>query len=527
MNDEYVSILYTKKPSMQNYVRNFEPNFFLDLNLNQVVDSIMSERGCYNLQPYFYLLPNDKETIYYRQDVLKDVSTNLNIADLTHFSNLIRNAIEYEEYCKKCDHPLSKQRWYVDFVTSYCEAVRFLMSIFSSADIKSTGLIKFYDHLKKIVNNDIFLYAEKECLIIKDKFKNLRYGLVIEQDKVVVTINPKAKDYCKSLEDIFYMHGSTASTTMENPLSGAFMLSNLEQDILEILIRENPEPFNMLKEFCKMVNDIADEVILRFENEIQFYIAYCLYRNRLEEYGYKFAYPHITDNSFQVQGAYDLALADKNISLKKPVVVNDAYLAENERFFVITGPNQGGKTTFARALGQIVYFSLLGLTAPCDEASIPMFSGLATHFSVEESAESGRGKLKDELIRLRSLHESNTKRYFVVLNELFTTAATYDSYLMGIKALDYFAENDCLGVYVTHIKELAENYKGSASLVAELSDKDKHVRTYKITRRPPDGIGYAESIAEKYGMSYSQMKEVLKHQGMSSSKGSRRSENVN
>lgn len=510
MSEEYISILYTQKPSMSKFIRNLEPDFFYDLNLNQIVDSIMSERSHYNLQPYYYLLPENKETILYRQDVLKDLNSTTLLPELIHFSNLMKNAAEYLEYSSSCKHPCQKQRWYVDYVISYCEAVRRLTSSLASSGIKSAGFLKLMNYLNVVTQNKAFISAEKEGREIKDNFKTLRYGIIIEQDKVIVTLNPAGEDYCKNLIDLFGSLSTSVSPHMENPLSGAFKLSKLEENILEILTNEFPKPFSLMSEFYDKAQNITDEIIVRFENEIQFYIAFCLYKEHFELYGFHFAYPHITDGTFDINGAYDLALAGKNIPLEKPVVANDAVLFEDERFFIITGPNQGGKTTFARALGQLVYFALIGLMVPCDSASVPMFSGLATHFSVEESIESGRGKLKDELIRLRTLHKNNTKHYFVVLNELFTTAATYDSYLMGCKVLDHFTENDCFGVYVTHIKELAIDRTSAASLVAGLSDKDRHIRTYKITRRPPDGLGYAESIAEKYGMTYEKMKEVLR-----------------
>lgn len=67
---------------------------------------------------------------------------------------------------------------------------------------------------------------------------------------------------------------------------------------------------------------------------------------------------------FSVVEGYDLALAQVNYCRGKSIVINDYHLDGIERFFVITGPNKGGKTTFARSIGQLVVFSLLGLYVP-------------------------------------------------------------------------------------------------------------------------------------------------------------------
>jgi DNA mismatch repair protein MutS len=66
-----------------------------------------------------------------------------------------------------------------------------------------------------------------------------------------------------------------------------------------------------------------------------------------------------------------------------------------------------------------------------------------------------------------------------------------------------------LCVCVTFIDELAALNKTSVSMGSTVKPNNVAERTFKIVRRPPDGLAYAISVAEKYGLTYSQLRERL------------------
>lgn len=212
------------------------------------------------------------------------------------------------------------------------------------------------------------------------------------------------------------------------------------------------------------------------------------------------------DSMMQACGLYDLALACAD----KDVVANDTELHPEEKFFILTGPNQGGKTTFARSLGQLVYFAKMGLDVPASSAKVYRFTDILTHFSVEESVETGRGKLREELERLANIMAASLEEgafVFVVINELFTTAANYDAGIMGKRVLEHFLAKGSRGIYVTHLSELAGEDPRLVSLRAMLDENG--MRTFRIDRSRKDVPADAGSLVGKHGLTYGQLKERL------------------
>jgi hypothetical protein len=79
-----------------------------------------------------------------------------------------------------------------------------------------------------------------------------------------------------------------------------------------------------------------------------------------------------------------------------------------------------------------------------------------------------------------------------------------------MKIMEKIIELDLICVYVTFIDELSLLGEKTVSMVSTVSPEDLTLRTYKIIRKPADGLSYAMAIAEKYGLTYVELKERLK-----------------
>lgn len=185
------------------------------------------------------------------------------------------------------------------------------------------------------------------------------------------------------------------------------------------------------------------------------------------------------------------------------------YLEDRERIIVVTGPNQGGKTTFARSFGQLHYLANLGCPIPAKKAKLFLFEGIFTHFEREENIKDLHGKLESDLLRIRKIINQITDRSLVILNEIFTSTTARDAVFLGKKVLKKIIKKDSIAICVTFLDELTSMSPKVVSMVAQVESDDPTNRTYKLIREKANGVAYAVSIAEKYRLTYDCLKERI------------------
>jgi DNA mismatch repair ATPase MutS len=176
---------------------------------------------------------------------------------------------------------------------------------------------------------------------------------------------------------------------------------------------------------------------------------------------------------------------------------------------VVTEPNQGGKTTFARMFGQLHYLASLGLPIPGTAATIFLPDQVLTQFEREESLETLSGKLEDELVRVRDILNKATNDSVIVMNETFSSTTLADALFLGTEVLRRVTDRGSLAVYVTFVDELASLNEATVSMAATVAPDDPTARTFHLLRRPADGLAYAAALADQYGLSYEALRRRI------------------
>jgi hypothetical protein len=509
--DRLVSLLFAQAPPGKlpdRAIPDEEGAAARDLNLDQIVAAVAADREEGDLiTAVLSGHLRDADAVRYRQEIFTDLEDPDLFKQVDHFTGQIRLVRAHLRQLAEMRERYQREGWFLDAAAIYCDALQSLAGYLASAQLRSRGLLAFRDYVGRYVASDGFAILARGTVDRKRALAQIRYRTRIHGNRVEVSRYGGEADYSAVVLKTFerFKQGATKDYRVNYRTWPG--MNHVTAQILERVALLFPAEFAALDEYCRRHAAFLDDGISRAYSELQFYLAYLGYIDPLRSAGLDFCYPEVSATSKEIEaaGTFDLALAAKLVAERKPVVTNDFQLTGRERICVVTGPNQGGKTTFARTFGQLHHLAGVGCPVPGSSARLFLFDRLFTHFAREEDLAQMSGKLEDDLVRAGRIARAATPDSVVILNEAFSSTTLHDARFLGMKLLKKLMQLDTVGVYITFVDELASLGEQIVSMMSTVDPANPAERTYKVMRKPADGLAYALALAEKYDITYERL----------------------
>jgi DNA mismatch repair protein MutS len=483
-----------------------------DLNIDQIVATVAADSPQQDLiTAVLSRRLRDADAVRYRQEVFRDLEDPELSGHAREFAGRMDAVNAHLRQLEKMPYRHQREGWLLDAAAVYCGAVTALAGHLASARLGSRALLAFRDYLAAYTAAPGFTTLDRDTRDTREALGQIRFRTRIQGDRVEVSRYAGEADYSAEVLATFDRFKQGAAKDYRIPYRTEPGTNHITAQITELVARLFPGEFSALEVYCARHAAFPDEGVRRADAEFRFYLAYLDYIGPPRAAGLRFCYPQIraADGETSAAGTFDLALAHKLAALGSPVVTNDFRLEDLERVVVVTGPNQGGKTTFARTFGQLHHLAAVGCPVPGSAAVLSLPDRVFTHFEREEDIVRMTGKLEDDLIRVGEIVRAATGRSLVILNETFASTTTSDARFLGTKLITALTRLGALCVYVTFVDELASIGEQVVSMMSTVVPGNPAERTYQVVRKPADGLAYALAIAEKYDVTYERLRERL------------------
>ncbi|MFC4266058.1 hypothetical protein ACFOW9_10645, partial [Arthrobacter cryoconiti] len=508
--EPFKSILFDRCDGPITDAGNEQSVALVDLQLNQIIAAVIAGREQYDLEPFFLSPLRTLEQVTYRHAVLADLNLEGIRTAIDGFARSLSDMRKHLKQAQTLRYPYQRMAVFVLALEKYCSAVEELRRALDDADPGSSGVLGFREYADEYVDSHAFHTLATAARGVLTGLANIQYCFRIKGSKVTVSRYTSEPDQAQEVQDTFERFQQGILT---NPVKNGRMIvdmDHVEALILDRVARLFPDAFGALDSCYQEHQGFADGVMIRFDREVQFYLAYLDHIAALEGVGVHFCIPTVTTSKcLAVENTFDLALAEVLAAKHRPVVTNDFWLRDPERIFVVSGPNQGGKTTFARTVGQLHYLAALGLPVAGTRAELFLPDKIFTHFERGENLVDLRGKLMDDLVRIHNILEDVTPDSLVILNEIFTSTTLADAIDLGGKILHQIASLGPVCVCVTFVDELSCLNEATVSMVSAVAAEDPSRRTFKVLRKKADGLAHALVLAQKYRLTHDQLMERI------------------
>jgi DNA mismatch repair protein MutS len=199
-------------------------------------------------------------------------------------------------------------------------------------------------------------------------------------------------------------------------------------------------------------------------------------------------------------------------------VANDLSMGPNDRLWLITGPNMGGKSTFLRQTALIAVLAQAGSFVPASRSKIGIVDRLFSRVGASDNLARGRSTFMVEMVETAAILAQATTNSLVILDEIGRGTSTYDGLAIAWAVVEAMHDDvKCRTLFATHYHELtrlagrldslslhhvrAREWKGDLVLLHEVAggaaDRSYGIAVAKLAGLPPSVVTRARSVLAK------------------------------
>lgn len=440
-----------------------------------------------------FLSLQDVEDIRYRQDILRDCLKNPAVV-----RELYKVAVDAME--------LKKRNWlgiFTYFPGGVLTSALQMMDVFvvllrrlrliadqHASEFESEGFRRFFAMIQEELSEEYFGLVEGHLKALKFRDGVLVSATLGPGNEGTNYVLRKPLSQNRNWVKRVFRSKSPVYSFFIHPRDdhGARALSDLRDRGINLVANALAQSADHIDSFFK---------VLRLE--LAFYMACLNLAEKLNELEMPLTFPepHPADQRKQsFRGLYDISLA---LTMKTRVVGNDV-LADGKDLFIITGANQGGKSTFLRSIGQAQLMMQAGMFVAAEQFSANLCAKIFTHYRRKEDVTMKSGKLDEELSRMSVIVDQLVPHSLVLFNESFSATNEREGSEIARQITLALLERQMKVFFVTHQYEFAHylyslQMPGAMFLRAER--KSGGLRTFKLIEGEPIQTSFATDIYQK------------------------------
>ncbi len=459
----------------------------------------------------------DRNTIEQRQELFAELLAKPALYERLSKSFLVLE--DFFEIQKEKETALSNEKllYSIKELETRVEYLKEIKSIFAEYEVKSRALLVLWEKIKPICTTQEF------DTLCEEVDKQIHTITEIKSITVGINLNAQMKPVEAGLISVHeesYVSGEFMDKLMRlNFKNSEFVCAaplvpldkNLTAEEASSLRASANSALNKvfasgLKSWAGVVKKYAVNnlnVLSYSIHEWRFVVACMKTLTELNKKGLSLCKPRFAESD-EIDGLYHPILA-LNTEKDKDVIKNELTFDDNGSIYILTGPNQGGKSIYTQSVGILYTMLHLGLPLPAKRADIKAVDAILVHFIDIKDRSYVHGRLSDECEKIQIINKNITQNSLFLFDEALSSTNSTEAVVIATEIITAYSDIGARGLWTTHFHELCgleNSYTSGKTKIVNICariDENSHKRVFKIIRGHY-GQSYAMDIAKAYNL---------------------------